>query len=73
MWGLSHSNDRKWKITVGEQVYYLTEYNDEITGYDDALHSLAPDIIHYSGNAYYATGKFAQQRGWIVEEMPRSK
>jgi hypothetical protein len=69
--GLSFKQDRCWKITIGDKDYFLREYNDEITGYDDELHVIAPDIIHYGGNAYYATGKFAEQNGWLVTEVPR--
>lgn len=71
MFDLALKQDRIWKITINAREFILSEYNDEITGYDDELHNLAPDIIHYGGNAYYVTGTFANQRGWIVEEMPR--
>lgn len=73
MWDLSLEHDRKWKITVGGKDYFLSEYNDEITGYDMELHVIAPDIICYGGNAYYATGMFAQRQGWLVEQVPRGQ
>jgi hypothetical protein len=69
MFGLSFSKDRKWLIGVNGKWYELRDYNDEITGYDKELHKLAPDIIHYGGNAYYATGKFAEKMGWQVMEI----
>jgi hypothetical protein len=71
MFGLSFPHDRCWKITAQGRDYFLREYNDEITGFSDGLRDLAPDVIQYSGNAYYVTGKFAQQQGWIVEQCPR--
>lgn len=71
MFGLSFPQDRCWKITVQGRDYFLRDYNDEITGYSDGLRDLAPDVIHYGGNAYYATGKFAQQQGWAVDRCPR--
>lgn len=73
MFGLSFPQDRQWQIKVGSRTFLLREYNDEITGYDAELHALAPDVIHYGGNAYYATGKFAQQNGWEVTQLPRNE
>lgn len=68
MFELSFPQDRCWKITALRSDYFLREYNDEITGYSDGLRNLAPDVIHYGGNAYYVIGKFAQQQGWDVEQ-----
>jgi hypothetical protein len=71
LFALAFDQDRQWKITVGGKDYRLSEYNDEITGFDDDLHDLAPDVIHYGGNAYYVTGRFAESKGWCVEQLPR--
>ena len=73
MWGLSFEQDRKWKITIDGRAYFLRDYNDEITGYDDELRAIAPDVIYYGGNAYYVTGKYARERGWLVESVGREK
>lgn len=73
MWALSLEHDRKWKITIDGREYFLHEYNDEITGFDDELQAIVPDVIHYGGNAYYAIGKYAQEHGWLVSRIELTK
>lgn len=67
--GYSGPEDRLWIIGTADFEAALTDYNWEITGYDKRLHQLFPDIIRYSGNAYYVTGAFASQNGWVVTRV----
>ena len=68
--GFPWEQDRLWEIDAGVGAHlYLSEYNDEITGYSSELHEAYPDVIHYGGNAYYVTGKHAEKYGWIVREI----
>lgn len=69
MKGFSFDQDRLWLIHTSNFVAGITEYNDELTGFDPRLHELAPEIIRYGGNAYYILGAFAQAKGWRVEPI----
>lgn len=69
MLGLPHSNDRLWSITTTSGKYQLSDYNDEITGYDKELQELAPNDIHYGGNAYYILFTLAPKKGWKVDRI----
>lgn len=62
-------NDRLWIITTPEFEAALTEYNDEITGVDQRLWGLDPKVFHYGGNAYYATGRYARDKGYTVQKI----
>jgi hypothetical protein len=67
--GVSYPQDRLWEIKTPSGTFYLTDYNDEITGYTQELRDLEPDQIYYSGNAYYVTGKLAEKLGWTVNRI----
>ena len=69
MVGVSFDQDRLWLIHTPEFVGAITDYNDELTGYDPRLAELEPSAFHYGGNAYYITGALAQAKGWRVEKI----
>ena len=63
--GISDDHDRLWLLTCPDGVVYaITEYNDELTGYDPRLGEIDPKIFHYGGNAYYIAGQYAASRNW---------
>lgn len=67
--GLTDDHDRLWSIETPEFTGGITEYNDELTGYDPRFAKIDPKIFRYGGNAYYITGKYAQGKGWKVTEI----
>jgi hypothetical protein len=67
--GFSFDQDRLWLIHTPEFTAAITEYNDELTGYDPRLVELNPKVFCYGGNAYYITGRYAERRGWRVEAV----
>lgn len=67
--GFSTDNDRLWLLHTPDFVAAITEYNDELTGYDPRLNKLDSKIFRLGGNAYYITGTYANQRGWRVEKL----
>lgn len=67
--GFSFDQDRLWLIHTPDFIGAITEYNDELTGFDSRLAEIDPEIFHYGGNAYYITGAYCPQRGWSVEEL----
>jgi hypothetical protein len=71
--GFSFDQDRLWIIHTPGFIGAITDYNDEITGFTQNLHELDLQIIHYGGNAYYVTGRYAQEKGWRVEECEDRK
>ena len=66
--GFSMDNDRLWVLHTPEGAFAITEYNDELTGFDPRLGEMDSKIFHYGGNAYYITGAYAEAKGWRVEE-----
>ena len=66
--GYTDDHDRLWILHTPEGAFAITEYNDELTGFDPKLAKIDPKIFHYGGNAYYITGRYAQEHGWRVEE-----
>ena len=66
--GFSFDNDRLWILHTPSGSFAITEYNDELVGYDPRLADIDPKIFRYGGNAYYITGRYAQEQGWRVEE-----
>lgn len=67
--GLADDNDRLTLLRdPGGNVYAITDYNWELTGYDPRLGAIDPKTFHYGGNAWYITGSWAMERGWRVEE-----
>jgi hypothetical protein len=69
VYGFPLTHDAVWKLTKGEQIEVVTEYNQEVTGFSDGLKG----IITYGDNAYYwlwPPGEF-QRRGWTVERIER--
>jgi hypothetical protein len=67
--GVPEDNDRLYLIHTPEFVGAITEYNDELTGYDPRLAELEPTVFRFGGNAYHITGSLCRQRGWRVEEF----
>lgn len=67
--GFSEDNDRLWLLHTHLGVFPITEYNKELTGYHYSLGALDPQVFRYGGNAYYILGKYAQERGWIIESV----
>lgn len=67
--GHSLEDDRLWLLhaPTGE-VYAITEYNHELTGYDPRLAEIDSVVFQYGGNAYYITGSWASAKGWTVSE-----
>lgn len=61
--------DRLWILHTPMGVFAITEYNDELMGFDLRLVDIDPTIFRYGGNAYYIKGKYAQERGWRVESV----
>lgn len=61
--------DRLWLLHTPEFTAAITEYNNELTGFDPRLNELDPKIFHYGGNAYYITGSYAREKGWRVEPI----
>lgn len=68
MKGFSFAQDRLWLIHTPDFVAGITEYNDELTGFDPRLQKL-DEAFHYGGNAYYILGRLAQAKGWKIEEV----
>ena len=51
--GIPFSSDRLWRITGPNFVAWLTEYNDELTGFAPILQGVfGRQVVHYGGNAY---------------------
>lgn len=73
MLGWADANDRRFKIVTPWFEGVITEYNDELTGFDQRLANLDPDVFRYGGNAYYITGSYARSKGYVVEEIERKK
>lgn len=67
--GFTSDKDRLWLIHTSEFSAPITEYNDELTGFDPRLHELDPKVFHYGGNAYYITGQYAREKGYTVEKI----
>jgi hypothetical protein len=67
--GCSYQQDRLYLLHTPDFVAGITEYNDELTGYDPRLVKLDPKIFQYGGNAYYITTHYAPAKGWRVEEI----
>ena len=67
--GFPMANDRLFKIDTGDFTAYITEYNDELTGFDPRLCELDPNTFEYGGNAYYITTTYARAKGWYVTEV----
>ena len=67
--GFGFDYDRLYIIHTKDFVAGMTEYNDELTGYDLRLNKMYPDIFHYGGNAYYILAHFIKKMGWTVEEI----
>lgn len=67
--GVSSENDRLRLLHTPHFVGAITDYNDELTGYDPRLRELDPKVFHYGGNAYYITGQYAREKGWRIEEV----
>lgn len=67
--GISDDHDRLWLLQTPTGVFAITEYNDELTGYDPELAVIDPKIFRYGGNAYYITGAYAKAKGWVVLEF----
>lgn len=67
LYGLSLDSDRLWLLHDKDEVYAITEYNDELTGYDPRLTEINREVFHYGGNAYYIITTYAKQKGWRVE------
>jgi hypothetical protein len=66
--GFGFDQDRLWVLRATDGVSYaITEYNDELTGYDPRLGIMFPEIFYYGGNAYYITGRWCAERGWTAE------
>lgn len=64
--GFSFDHDRLWLIETPEFTAGITEYNEELTGYDQRFGILMPGVFKYGGNAYYILGKLADEMGWKV-------
>jgi|HubBroStandDraft_2_1064218.scaffolds.fasta_scaffold13125_2 hypothetical protein len=69
--GLPMANDRFWLIDTGDFTAFISEYNDELTGFDARLAEIDKGIFHYGGNAYYITGDYARCKGWRIMEVSR--
>lgn len=69
LYGYSMDADRLWLIHTPDFVGAITEYNNELTGYDPRLGEIDPHVFHYGGNAYYIMGRYAKEKGWKVEEL----
>lgn len=68
LYGYHMPQDRLWLIHTPEFTAAITEYNQELTGFDPRLAKL-DSAFHYSGNAYYILGTLAEQKGWRVESV----
>jgi len=66
--GSSDDNDRLWIIHTPKFSGAITEYNDELTGFDPKLREL-DKVFVYGGNAYYIINKLAPRNGWRVEKV----
>ena len=67
--GISCDQDRLWLLHAPDgTTYAITDYNDELTGFDPRLGEIDPVVFRYGGNAYYITGGWARQHGWTVTE-----
>lgn len=70
LYGYSDDHDRLTLLHApGGEIYAITDYNDELTGYDPRLGQIDPKIFRYGGNAYYITGHWVLKQGWSVEEL----
>ena len=67
--GISENNDRLWVLHTPDGDFAITEYNDELTGYDPRLAEIDPKIFHYGGNAYYIIGTYCDNMGWSAEHV----
>lgn len=67
--GVSENNDRLWILHTPEGPLAITEYNNELTGYDPRLVDIDPKIFHYGGNAYYIVGEYCRNKGWRSEHF----
>jgi hypothetical protein len=67
--GYHMDNDRLWVIHTPEFSGAITEYNDELTGFDPRFNEIDSKIFYYGGNAYYILGRYCDEKGWRVEEL----
>lgn len=67
--GFPEPNDRLWTIKTSDFEASITDYNWELTGYDERLHDLDPETFQYGGNAYYITGTYARSKGWTATHI----
>lgn len=71
--GLSDKHDWVWLIHTSEFTGAITEYNDELTGFDPRFGLLDPQVFRYGGNAYYILGEYSRERNWRVEPSIRQE
>ena len=66
LYGFALHNDHLWQLQAPNgTIYYLAEYNSEITGYQDT----PLDNIGYGGNSYYVLHKLCPSLGWKTQEV----
>lgn len=71
VYGFPDTHDALWKLTKGDQIEVVTEYNQEVTGFSEGLRG----TLIYGDNAYYwlwPPGEF-QRQGWTCEIMNRRR
>lgn len=68
--GVSYSNDRLFLLHFPDgSVRAITEYNDELTGWEPELEEKWPTIFCFAGNAYYICGWWAEANNVTVEKL----
>lgn len=68
--GFSGDQDRLWKITKDGQVYVVTDYNNEITGWTKALADLFIGVGTVSYGLYWNYFRdMLLQQGFQVEQV----